>query len=292
MAYISYKDKIGSNGELSDTKKSISIRCFSEIETVAIKSVPSGDSYFAGKLPDGLTTISGEPTSATVLCVVRNSTKYPHLNGVIVKKVESNLDGTWLIPDVDPTLTYDIIGRKTGYNDIIVANVTPIQDSWTYSEYEEWALNQSYIYSIKTWLSVNNTNIGTSQLTGQSGNYIYTIDTSDDPLAGTMTMYGSPASSNQRVTSDSKINATLLHCVQNVNSIGSGGHKNVVIFNVMNSNGDGSEYLSVNKNGYTSLSYLISYTGCSYVSCTYWDVALGKPRVYNCVTNSYSDLYK
>lgn len=86
----------------------------------------NGGGYLAGSFPDGITTIEGAPTSATVRVILRSQN--PWLDGMVVAVTESAPDGTWLVEGLDPDLRYDVVGRKDGFNDVIVANVSPATD--------------------------------------------------------------------------------------------------------------------------------------------------------------------
>lgn len=123
MAYLSYRDQVFGIGILSNHGTTIDLESTSILYDYYNK--PSGSGHFAGKLPIGLTTETGVPTKATVRCIVRDNGTWPNFDSIVCKEVESNEDGTWLITGVDETLRYDIIGRKDGYNDVIISNVKP-----------------------------------------------------------------------------------------------------------------------------------------------------------------------
>lgn len=78
----------------------------------------------AGSFPDGITTVDGVPVSAKVRVYVRAVGKY--YDGYFVKEVQSATDGTWEISGLSTELSYDVVGRKDGFNDVIMANVTPV----------------------------------------------------------------------------------------------------------------------------------------------------------------------
>lgn len=83
-----------------------------------------GDGYIAGTFPSGLTQVNGVPTAATVR-VLHRPLSGGFADGVVVAEVESAPDGTYLVEGLDPALKYDVVGRKDGYADVIVSNVTP-----------------------------------------------------------------------------------------------------------------------------------------------------------------------
>lgn len=83
----------------------------------------SGAGYLAGEFPDGITTVGGVPVAATVLVRLRKP-GHPH-DGALVAVTESLPDGTWRVDGLNTALRFDVVGRKDGHNDVIVAGVTP-----------------------------------------------------------------------------------------------------------------------------------------------------------------------
>ncbi len=86
-----------------------------------------GDGYIAGTYPLGLTQVDGAPTKATVR-ILHRPLSDDFADGVVVAEVESAADGTYLVEGLDPARKYDVVGRKAGFNDVIVANVSPKVD--------------------------------------------------------------------------------------------------------------------------------------------------------------------
>lgn len=84
-----------------------------------------GNGKLAGAFPDGITTVEGEPTSATVRVLWRTDRMG---DGTLVAEVMSNPDGTWLVEGLDHRLKYDVVCRHEGYNDMILSNVSPVVD--------------------------------------------------------------------------------------------------------------------------------------------------------------------
>ena len=84
-----------------------------------------GDGYLAGEFPDGITTVEGAPVSATVRILCRPEADALG-DGVVVAQVQSAPDGTWRVDGLNPALKYDVVGRKNGHNDVIMANVSPV----------------------------------------------------------------------------------------------------------------------------------------------------------------------
>lgn len=91
------------------------------------RPIVRGDGYLAGKFPVGITTVNGVPTTAVVRALWRDPAGGV-MDGYVVASTTSAPDGTWLLSGLDPTQKYDIVGRKDGYNDVIMANVSPKVD--------------------------------------------------------------------------------------------------------------------------------------------------------------------
>lgn len=90
------------------------------LPTIARKrAVFGGAGYIAGVSP-GLVTVNGSVAARQV--EVRHRT-----SRMVMTVLFSNPDGTYLIGDLDPTQTYDVIARDYAgvYNDVIRANITP-----------------------------------------------------------------------------------------------------------------------------------------------------------------------
>lgn len=83
-----------------------------------------GSGYLAGEFPDGITTVGGAPVEAIVRVLLRTD-EMALGDGALVRQVQSAPDGTWRVDGLDPALRYDVIGRKAGFNDVIMANVSP-----------------------------------------------------------------------------------------------------------------------------------------------------------------------
>lgn len=83
-----------------------------------------GEGYLAGTYPSGVTTVDGVPQPVEVRVIWRGETDH-RSDGVVVKKTMSAPDGTWRIDGLDDSLRYDVIGRKGGFNDVIVSDVAP-----------------------------------------------------------------------------------------------------------------------------------------------------------------------
>lgn len=88
------------------------------------RAMTKGNGYLEGSYPDGLTTVNGVGVAATIRVHYRAGTGIVG-DGMLVKEVQSNASGVWLVTGLDPTKKYDVIGRKGTYNDVIVSDVTP-----------------------------------------------------------------------------------------------------------------------------------------------------------------------
>jgi len=84
----------------------------------------AGNGYLAGSFPDGIASVGGVPTVATIRIHLRAQSGAAG-DGMLVAQVDSAPDGSWRVDGLDPALSFDIIGRKEGFNDVIVANVRP-----------------------------------------------------------------------------------------------------------------------------------------------------------------------
>ena len=84
----------------------------------------TGAGYLAGDFPSGITTVDGVPASAEVRALLRTESGKAG-DGVVVAVVQSAADGTWRVDGLDPSQRYDVVGRKPGFNDVIVTNVSP-----------------------------------------------------------------------------------------------------------------------------------------------------------------------
>lgn len=83
-----------------------------------------GVGYLSGKYPGGVTTVDGTPVAATVRVLYRPASGSLG-DGALMAEVQSAPDGTWRVDGLDPSLKYDVVGRKAGFNDVIMANVSP-----------------------------------------------------------------------------------------------------------------------------------------------------------------------
>lgn len=86
-----------------------------------------GNGYLAGSYPDGITSVEGAPVAAIVRIHLRAGPGAPG-DGMLIAEVASALDGSWRVDGLDPALTFDVVGRKEGFNDVIMAGVRPATD--------------------------------------------------------------------------------------------------------------------------------------------------------------------
>lgn len=84
----------------------------------------TGPGFFAGEAPDGLTTIAGTPTSASVRVYWRDPAD-PQAPDVLVASTQSAADGTWQISDLNPALRYVVRAQKSQFDDVTVVGAAP-----------------------------------------------------------------------------------------------------------------------------------------------------------------------
>lgn len=84
----------------------------------------TGPGFFAGEAPDGLTTIAGTPTSASVRVYWRDPAD-PDAPDVLVASAQSAADGTWQIAGLNPALRYVVRAQKSQFDDVTVVGVAP-----------------------------------------------------------------------------------------------------------------------------------------------------------------------
>lgn len=80
--------------------------------------------YLAGEFPGGITTVDGAPSTATIRVMFRAPHGHPG-DGSLVAEVQSAIDGTWRVGNLPVGFRYDVVGRKIGFNDVIIADVSP-----------------------------------------------------------------------------------------------------------------------------------------------------------------------
>lgn len=88
-----------------------------------IQQIAAGDGRLAGDFPDGVTRKDGAPHSADVRVLLRTSN--PGFDGAVIRKTRSAQDGTWEVVGLNPAMTYDVVARLDGYNDMILSRVRP-----------------------------------------------------------------------------------------------------------------------------------------------------------------------
>ena len=84
----------------------------------------SGADFLAGEFPGGRTTVEGVPQAATVRALWRGPAGH-YMDGVVVATTQSAPDGTWRIAGLNHKYRYDVVGRLSGHNDVIMSNVQP-----------------------------------------------------------------------------------------------------------------------------------------------------------------------
>lgn len=83
-----------------------------------------GPGYLAGTFPDGITSVLGSPEPATIRVLYRPAGGALG-DGMVVAEVQSEANGTWRVDGLDPSLRFDVVCRKEGYNDLIWCQVQP-----------------------------------------------------------------------------------------------------------------------------------------------------------------------
>lgn len=84
----------------------------------------TGTGFFAGEAPDGLTTIAGTPTSASVSVYWRDPAD-PQAPDALVASTQSAADGTWQIAGLNPALRYVVRAQKSQFDDVTVVGAMP-----------------------------------------------------------------------------------------------------------------------------------------------------------------------
>lgn len=84
----------------------------------------TGNGYFSGKSPNGITSIKGVPTSASVRVLLRTNQGAAG-DGAVIASTVSAANGTWRINGIPLGFKYDIVARVAGEKDVIVSNVSP-----------------------------------------------------------------------------------------------------------------------------------------------------------------------
>lgn len=83
-----------------------------------------GSGYLAGEYPGGTVTTQGAPVEAEIRALYRPASGSLG-DGAVVGITRSAQDGTWRIDGLDPALTFDVVARYDGFNDVIVSGIRP-----------------------------------------------------------------------------------------------------------------------------------------------------------------------
>lgn len=83
-----------------------------------------GTGYLGGDYPFQ-TKVEGVPTSVEIRVLWRG---YGDDDGYLVATTMSKPDGTWRVDNLSPNLKYDVVARRSGFNDLIMTDVTPIDE--------------------------------------------------------------------------------------------------------------------------------------------------------------------
>lgn len=124
MSDTTYRGSVGGFAELHPSKvKYGGVKGVIGLGTFA-NYPDSGNDFLAGEFPDGRTTVEGVPQAATVRALWRGPEGH-HMDGAVVATTQSAPDGTWRITGLSHKYRYDVVGRLSGHNDVIVPNVQP-----------------------------------------------------------------------------------------------------------------------------------------------------------------------
>lgn len=85
---------------------------------VSVRPPLLGLGFLSGEFPSGITTVDSVPVPATVRVLLRAT-------GELMAQVQSAQDGSWIVLGLEMGKLYDVVGRKEGFKDIIVSEVTP-----------------------------------------------------------------------------------------------------------------------------------------------------------------------
>lgn len=80
--------------------------------------------YLSGQFPLSGTTVDGAPVIADVRVLFRPAFGEAG-DGSLVEQVTTSPDGSWRVNGLNPALKFDVVGRRNGFNDVIMANVSP-----------------------------------------------------------------------------------------------------------------------------------------------------------------------
>lgn len=101
----------------------------------------SGEGALSGSSPNGLTTNTGVPTSADV--TVRVRAPGSPFDGLVVRTTVSDAGGEWLIVGLNPNISYDVVGRLAGENDVVASDVTPYTGFPRFTEADDTRITDS-----------------------------------------------------------------------------------------------------------------------------------------------------
>lgn len=78
----------------------------------------SGNGYLGGDFPDYVTKVEGVPVQTEIII-------FEHNTGELVRRVITEVTGSWRVGNLNLDLHYDVVCRYAGYKDEIVSNVQP-----------------------------------------------------------------------------------------------------------------------------------------------------------------------
>ena len=81
-----------------------------------------GESFLGGQYPDSSIKAEGTPSDADVFVKIKDRSSL--FDGHTVAKLHSDVSGEWKISGLSDDMVFDVVGRKEGFNDVIVSGVT------------------------------------------------------------------------------------------------------------------------------------------------------------------------
>lgn len=84
-----------------------------------------GSGYLAGDYPVGTTKVDGVPAPVEIRVLWRGRGDD---DGCLVAKTMSDHTGSWRVSHLNSNLRYDVVARRSGFNDLIMTDVTPVDE--------------------------------------------------------------------------------------------------------------------------------------------------------------------
>lgn len=84
-----------------------------------------GSGYLAGDYPVGITKVDGVPSAVEIRVLWRG---HGVDDGCLVATTISDHMGVWRVNNLNSNLRYDVVARRNGFNDLIMTDVTPVNE--------------------------------------------------------------------------------------------------------------------------------------------------------------------